>query len=198
MSASLVIGLTGPTGAGKSSMRPVFEEAGWTYIDTDLIAREITKPASPVVMSMAKVFGEDILLEGDALDRKKLAQRAFSSKTGTAVLDLLTHPAIIERTVEIIKKCSTVAVIDAPLLFEAGMERMCDKVVAVVSDREKRRKRIMERDGITADAAERRMNAQHSEKWYEEHADIVIHNDAGFEEMLIKARELVDKLEVRR
>lgn len=191
MSACYVIGLTGPTGAGKSSMRPVFESAGWTYIDTDLIAREITQPASPVVMSMAKVFGTGILCKGNQLDRKKLAQKAFSSKTGTAVLNLLTHPAIIERTLEIIKNCTGVAVIDAPLLFEAGMERLCDTVVAVVSTKEKRAERIMARDGITYEAAEKRMSAQHDEMWYEEHADIVIHNDSDFDAVMRSAQELV-------
>lgn len=195
MPEKLIIGLTGPTGAGKSSLRDIFEQLGCVYVDTDILARRVTEKGSSSLARIAKVFGSDILLPDGSLDRRKLASRAFSTKVSTAVLDLLTHPAIIDMSLKIIEDSDkSVAVIDAPLLFEAGMDSLCHAVIAVTADDDVRLHRIMERDGLDEKSAGQRMNAQHSSAWYEERSDHVIRNDSDFSSLEQNAKRIFLKL----
>ena len=139
-----IIGLTGPTGAGKSVIAGVFADMGAKIIDCDRLARKATE--SPACISaLCGAFGSDIVMNG-VLNRQKLADRAFRSPASTARLNQITHPAILrelERRIMCYKESGAAAiVIDAPLLFEGGVERYCDVTVAVVAAPETRKKRI--------------------------------------------------------
>ena len=173
-----ILGLTGPTGAGKGKVGTLLKERGAYIIDTDQLARDIVQPGSPCLAALAARFGNEILLEDGSLDRAVLAEKAFASPTQKAALEAITHPAIIALTHTHLAACdAALAVIDAPLLFESGMDTICDKTLAVLAPQDLRLQRIMQRDGITADAARRRMNAQHDDAFYRERADITIIND---------------------
>ncbi len=191
---AFVIGLTGGTGAGKSSLRTVFEEYGYVYIDTDKLARKVTEPGSPYLSRIIGVFGEENVCKGGILDRHLLAEKAFSSPLSTAVLNLLTHPAIIDMTLEIISRCGEngKAVVDAPLLFESGLDRICDSIIAVTAPVEMRIKRITARDGISEAAARQRINRQHDDSFYKAHADFYIVNDSSVDELESKIRQLLE------
>ena len=177
LTKGIVIGLTGPTGAGKSSDAKELAALGCAVVDCDRIARQVTDSCVPCLQSLAEEFGSDILQEG-MLDRKLLAARAFASPEKTRKLNELTHPWILGETKAQIQAAldagKPFVVVDAPLLFEAGVDALCDEIVAVTVPFEKRLQRIMKRDHISEELARARMAAQHPESWYEERAGKVI------------------------
>ncbi len=191
-----VLGLTGGTGSGKSSLRPLFERHGFICIDTDILARKVMDPELPYLNRIFSVFGREEICKDGLLDRRALAKLAFSSSVSTAVLNLLTHPAIIEMSLEIINRHKETGyfVIDAPLLFEAGMESICDAVLAVTAPTEKRIERIVVRDGITEEEASLRIARQRSDESYRENADYVLENDSNAEAFLKNAEKLISEL----
>ena len=189
----LTIGLTGPTGAGKSSLRPVFERMGCEVLDSDIYARRVTAPGSPALLELADEFGHDIIRGDGALDRALLASRAFATAESCARLNGITHPRITEMLLEDAHKAhenGSHAVIDAPLLFEAGIERVCDCVLAVIAPVEIRISRIMLRDAISREAAELRISAQHDNDYYCERSQYVIINDSTNTELCRRAEKI--------
>lgn len=177
LTKGIVIGLTGPTGAGKSSVAKELAALGCAVVDCDRIARQVTDSCVPCLQSLAEEFGSDILQEG-MLDRKLLAARAFASPEKTRKLNELTHPWILGETKAQIQAAldagKPFVVVDAPLLFEAGVDALCDEIMAVTVPFEKRLQRIMKRDHISEEQARARMATQHPESWYEERAGKVI------------------------
>ena len=193
----LTIGLTGKTGAGKSTVASYLKEKGCYIIDGDVIARQITEKSSEVLPLLQEAFGEDILDENGELIRKRLAERAFSTKENTALLNSITHPAIKRR-------CETemtfaesqgykISVIDAAAILESNCKDLCQKIVVVHADKETRLQRILSRDGITYEQAMTRINAQKDDEYYFSRADIIIYNHPPYniEEELLKLEELI-------
>ena len=190
-----IIGLTGPTGAGKGEVGRRFAKAGALVIDTDRLAREVVTPPSAVLGELAAVFGRDILREDGTLDRALLAERAFASKEAQETLNAITHPAIIRRTRELIEASDReTAVIDAPLLFESGMDRMCHTTVAVLAPEAVRLARIKARDGITEERARERMCAQPDEAFYRERATHTLVNDGTLSSLQAAADALIRRI----
>lgn len=167
------IGLTGQTGAGKGYVGKYLEKLGFHILDTDIYAKKITEKNSPYLPILAEKFGNDIIENGN-LNRQLLADRAFADKKSTALLNSITHPAIIELCR---KDAEFPSVFDAPLLFECKGNEQCYKTIAVLAPAETRKKRIMARDGITAGQADARMNAQKSEEFYKTNSDFTVIND---------------------
>lgn len=183
MKHNLTIGLTGPTGAGKSTVAVKLRERGYAVIDADKIAREITQPGSPVLAELAEAFGADILEDG-VLNRGLLAERAFSAPEQTKKLNAITHPHIV-RQMEAKRDAAfragdRVAVMDGAQLFEAGADRICDFVVVVTAPEEVRLERLLRRDTIPAEKIRERMAAQFSGAYYERRADMIIRNYPPF------------------
>lgn len=178
MKKSIVVGITGQTGAGKSTICRILTEKGAAVIDADMVAREVMQPGSPVLRELAEIFGEDILDEDGVLIRSRLAERAFADRKSTDRLSKVTHPYIISKTEEYIEyfrnKHYNVIVFDAPQLFESGGDAMCDKIIAVTAPEEIRKKRIMERDKLNEKQAVLRIKAQHDASYYTNRADIII------------------------
>lgn len=178
----IVIGLTGPTGAGKGEVAAILARRGALIVDTDGLAREVVQAGSPCLQALAAHFGDDILRADGTLDRARLAQKAFSSPAQKAALEAITHPAIIARSREIMAQSdAAVAVIDAPLLFESGMDALCDVTLAVVAPSELRLARILARDGIDEAQARLRMDAQPDEQFYRSRARHTLVNDGDLD-----------------
>ena len=173
-----ILGLTGPTGAGKGAVGERLASHGALVIDTDRLAREVVQAGSPCLKQLCDRFGEDILQEDGSLNRAALAKKAFGDPAQKAALEAITHPAIIARSKELLASSkASLAVIDAPLLFESGMDAMCDVTLAVTAPASVRMARIMQRDGIDETAALLRMNAQPDEEFYRSRATHTLNND---------------------
>lgn len=172
------LGLTGPTGAGKSTVARLLEQNGIPLVDADAIARTVTEKGSPVLSALADAFGNDILFPDGSLDRRALAAVAFSSKENTEKLNAVTHPAILARIRRALADATGDAVVlDAPLLFETGLDALCDHTVAIVADEAVRLARITARDGISEEAAKKRMAVQPDTAFYAARADILLYNN---------------------
>lgn len=180
MPKPFILGLTGPTGAGKSTVSHFFEEAGVPVVDADRIARLVTEDAS-CLQELAKAFGADVLHPDGTLNRALVAQKAFSAPEKALLLNSITHPRVLQKADDEILRLSQrgarLIILDAPLLFESGADKICDKVLAVVSPFELRLARIMHRDGITREQALLRMSAQKEDSFYTEKADYVFYGE---------------------
>ncbi len=193
-----VLGLTGPTGAGKSLAASEFKKHGWHIVDADRLCREIYKKDSRVLKELSAVFGKDILTQDGGLDRKKLASRAFADNESTRKLNEITHPYIYEAVLLEIEEYSERGfdkfILDAPTLFESGGQRFCSKVLAVTAPVQKRLERIIHRDKITQEEALLRENAQHSDSYYTEKADLHIVNDKDENTLIEAVNKLITEI----
>ena len=156
-----LIGLTGPSGAGKTTAARVLETLGCAVIDGDALAREVVQPGSPVLQKLAERFGEDIC-KGGSLDRSLLAQRAFESPEARQDLNLITHPAITDLVLQRAKALQghQAVVIDAAALPESELADLCTHILVIDAPEELRLERILARGGVTEQAARRRVEAQ--------------------------------------
>ena len=182
------IGLTGQTGAGKGFVGEYLKALGFNVLDTDIYARKITEKNASVLAVLAENFGNDIIKDGE-LDRPLLAKRAFSTPENTEKLNSITHPAILELCEQ---DAVFPSVLDAPLLFESGGDKLCYKTVAVLANAELRLERIMKRDGITKEQALARMNAQQSEEFYKSNSDFTVLNNG--ENIKEQINELLEEI----
>ena len=193
----LTIGLTGKTGAGKSTAALYLKEKGCHIIDGDVIARQITEKCSPVLVQQQQAFREDILDEKGELIRKRLAERAFSSRQGTALLNSITHPEIKRRCQKEIALAKSMdckaAVIDAAALLEGDCKELCEKIVVVTAPEDIRLERILARDAITRQQAATRIKAQRDDEYYFSQADIIIRNYPPYDiqDELLRLEELI-------
>ena len=194
---SFVLGITGPTGSGKSAVCALLCREGFVVIDTDRIAREVMEPPSRLLPQLEEEFGPSVLRADGSLDRKALAAKAFATKERADRLNQLTHPVILKEVSRRIEEFSRQGyprvLVDAPLLFESGGDKLCDSVLAVVADDETRLARIMQRDSLSREEALTRMGAQMSCAEYEKRADFVIHNDQGEVELARSVERLLMK-----
>ena len=177
-----VIGLTGPTGAGKSSLRNTAETLGFKVVDCDIIARKAVEKGTEGLKALVNTFGEEILNFDGTLNRKKLAEIAFLSDEKTKLLNKTIFPSIIKLVESEIENNEKV-LLDAPTLFESGINEMCQKTVAVLADKEIRLARIIERDGIDEKSALIRMNAGKPDEFYKKNADYILYNNGDSEEL---------------
>ncbi len=172
----IIVGLTGPTGAGKSSAAAICKSLGVKHIDCDLIARKATERGEEGLIAVANAFGRDILDDDGTLNRKVLAEKAFKDKDSTELLNKTLLPIIHKMVLKEID-CDRV-LLDAPTLFESGADEICHKTVAVLADKEIRLGRILSRDNITDEQALLRINAGKPDDFYKEKCDFVIYNNS--------------------
>ena len=187
MNKPIIIGLTGPTGCGKSVVAAAFAECGVGVISADSCAREVVQPGQPCLAELVKTFTADILHSNGTLDRTKLAAVAFAEPAKTQALNRITHPAICtlmrNRAQEMFENGCKVIAFDSPQLFEAGQDADCNKTVAVLADKSLRLARIMARDGISEQAALLRMNARQDDDFNRQRADVIWENNGEAEQL---------------
>ena len=172
-----LIGITGGSGCGKSHLSGRLRERGIPVIDCDLVSREIMGKDTPCAKEVCAYFGEEILGNGE-INRRKLGKIVFADPLKLKKLNEITHKYILE---SIYNKMATeesqIVCTDGATLIESGIK--CDLMVGIVADKEVRKKRIMERDNLTEEDAELRINAQKSDDFYKENCDFVIDNSLG-------------------
>lgn len=189
-----VIGLTGPTGAGKGAVAETWQNLGAYVIDTDQLARRVVEPGTACLQLLVETFSPAILQADGTLNRAELANRAFATAETAEWLNSITHPAILELTKAMLTEAAengySAAVVDAPLLFEAGFDALCDAVATVIAPNELRLERIIQRDGISAEAASSRMSAQQEDGFYTRAGVAVLHNDGDLASLQQAATQL--------
>ncbi len=172
-----VIGLTGGIACGKSNIASALSSLGAKVIDADRISRSLTAPGGKALPGIRETFG-DAFFDGDVLDRKALGKLVFSDPEALERLNRLTHPLILAEIRRELADAEAagepVCVLDAPLLFEAGLEALCDTVWCVWLPKELQLKRLMERDGLSRKEAEKRVASQMPPREKKKRSDLVI------------------------
>ena len=138
-----ILGVTGGTGSGKSTVCEYLKEKGAKIIDADIVAREIVMKGKPALFEIEEAFGSDVLFSDGSLDRKKLGKIVFASSEKLNILNGITHKYIIEEIKNRVSESDeNLVIIDAALLFETELFKLCHKTVAVTADKKEREKRI--------------------------------------------------------
>ena len=198
-STHLLLGVTGGIATGKTTVANMLEQRGAPIIDFDVLARRVVEPDKPAWKDIVDYFGEEILLEDRTLDRKKLSGIVFRDGEKRTKLEGFIHPRTgIEYTEQIdrITAADPNAVIQAvvPLLFEANMRDLFEKILLVYTPREAQTERLVLRDGITEEEASRILDAQLPIDEKVGFADFVINNEKGLEETKKQVEDLWKKL----
>lgn len=189
------MGLTGGIACGKSTVSAMLARRGAILIDADQLAREVVEPGTPALAEVARVFGSGVLNEEGGLNRKELGRIIFGSEEKRRALEAILHPPIRKLMVERMEENERLypdklVVVDVPLLYESELEDYFQEVLVVYVPPEVQLERLMERDGLSREDAEKRLKAQMPIEWKKELADRMIDNSGS----LADTEELIDAL----
>lgn len=190
----MVVGITGSSGSGKSTVAQIFADNGFTHINLDAVSRDVTTAGSLCLGEIVNAFGDKILLSDGNLDRHALGEIVFSDEGKLATLNNITHKYILKAMEDLIATTHGDILIDAPLLFEADVDRKCDCCIGVISHRDTQIRRISARDGISAETAAARLDNQQSNEFFIENCDYCIENTGTETDLEKKAEELIRTL----
>lgn len=194
MPEKIIIGLCGCTGSGKSTVATLFAMYGAYIIDCDNIAHNVTKKDTECFTEIVDHFGSDIVKEDGNLNRKALANIIFEKSDEKKVLEEITHKYILEDVFKEINSHDELILVDAPLLFESGLDSWCNYTIVVTADEKVRLKRIMSRDDIDEELALKRIKSQTEEKDLVSRCDFVIHNNANVKSLNSQIKSIVDRI----
>lgn len=176
-----IIGITGSSGAGKSTVCDILqEEYQVKVINADKIAKELSKRGTSYLDEIIEKFGQDIVDENGELKRKKLAEIIYNNSEKRKLLNLCTFKYIkkeIKSKINRTKKENVTIIIDAPLLFECGLDEFCNFIVGVISQKDIQIERIVARDNVDYESAEKRIDAQEKNNFFKEKCDFIIENN---------------------
>ena len=177
-----VIGLTGNIACGKSVVTRMLSDLGAEIVDLDKTAHEVMRPGTDVHKRVVEEFGSTILADSGEIDRQKLGSIVFSDPQALVKLDLIVHPAVIQRTDELIAQSHARAVVlEAIKLIEAGLDSRCDSIWVVTCRKEQQLARLQTERGLTREQALTRVEAQASPEEKLRRADVVIDNSRSIE-----------------
>ena len=182
-----IIALTGGIACGKSTLAEMLRDLGAPVIDADAISRSLTAPGGKALPALREAFGGEVFQDGQTLNRAALAARVFQDPEQLRKLNAVTHPLIIAQMKSEIERCrksgAPVVVLDVPLLFETGLDRLADETVCVSAPLPVQLKRLMTRNGLTEEQAMRRIQSQLPLCVKEKLADRTISTDCPLEEL---------------
>lgn len=201
-----VIGITGGIGSGKSTVTDYLVSLGFEAVDADQIGRDLTADGQPVLEKLRDEFGAvesvaDAPGNGLVLDRKALAAIVFSDKATRERFDKIIHGEIIktiDKTISDLKLRTDIRgiLLDAPLLFEAGLDNRCDSIVLVTADMDIRIERVVKRDGTTAEDVRNRIANQMSDEEKSAMSDFVISNTGSLQELYSQVDNIINCLAI--
>lgn len=193
-----IIGLTGRSGCGKSTVAKYFREQGLTVADADLAARKALQKGSLCIPLLQEKFGYDIVDVQGNVKRRLLADRAFAQESGSQSLIQITHAEIVRLLLEDAAKAQEAGealfIVDGAVIVDAPFEKYCDEIILITAPKEISIQRICKRDKISPESAAMRLDAQTSENRLRQSAKYVIQNNGSREELLKKAEDLLAKL----
>lgn len=191
----MIIGITGGIASGKTIASDYVKKLGYPVVDADLLSREIMAPGSPVLTQVKEVFGDEMIGQDGALNRKALAAKIFQNEEARRQLDGMTHPAIRalaeERFAEFADRDIVFFVV--PLLYESGMDDLCDEIWLVHAEESLRRRRLSMRDGIDEAYAQNKIDAQMNEEERLNKGARVLYNDGELSHLYEQIESLLKK-----
>ncbi|MGM9936697.1 MAG: dephospho-CoA kinase [Candidatus Ornithomonoglobus sp.] len=177
-----IFGITGPTGAGKSTVSDYFRDLGVYVADADKAARAVVGKGTPCLDELKKAFGRGIINSDGELNRRRLGEIVFADENKLLLLNTITHKYIkkyLER--ELDASGAAIGAIDGAVIIGSPVQSMCRRLAVVTADRGIRADRITARDGLSRESAEKRIDAQMSDAEYISHADYIIKNNKNDE-----------------
>ncbi len=180
----MIIGITGGTGSGKSSLLALIADHGGLVLDCDAIYHELLQADTSLLNAIGQRFPGTVT--NHVLDRKKLGAIVFHDDAALQELNLITHAAVKKEVLRLLESKPDLAAIDAIGLFEGELDALCDVTVAVIAPEEDRVRRIMSRDGISEEYAKNRIAAQHPDDWFISRCDRVLENNGTQAEFTAK------------
>lgn len=196
----MIIGITGSSGAGKSTICEALKKNYKAkIINADKIAKKLSKKGTSYIIDIIKKFGKDIVDEEGELKRKKLAEIIYTDPKKREELNSCTFKYIKKEIKKEIEKINgdTIAVIDAPLLFESELNKICDKVIGVISKKEVQIERIVARDNMDYEQAEKRLAAQQTNEFYIKNCDDIIENNNNLVNVEKVIQDILEKYGIK-
>ncbi|HEU4594334.1 MAG TPA: dephospho-CoA kinase [Pyrinomonadaceae bacterium] len=195
----LRVGLTGSIAVGKSFVTRVLAELGCRVVDADELARRVVEPGSEGLRAVVEAFGVEVLKEDGTLDRQKLSATVFGDEGRRALLNSLLHPLIMAAQDELLRRWEEeeprgIGVVDAALMIESGGYKRFDKLIVVHCRPEAQLERLMQRNGLAREEAERRIAAQMPQEEKLRYADFAVDTTGGFEEARRRTEEVFQSL----
>jgi dephospho-CoA kinase len=195
----VIVALTGGIGSGKSTVARMFEDEGAYVIDFDHLARVVVEPDKPAWRDIVDYFGSEILSPNRTLNRSALAEIVFSDDESRKALEGFTHPRIFEESDALVKAIKrkdpfSVVIIDFPLLFELELNHKFDRVIVVYVPRAVQLKRIIHRDGLAREEAEKRLNSQVSIEDKRSLSDYIITSEGDLDDTRNQVRKVIHEL----
>ena len=180
----LIIGITGGTGCGKTTLLNLIREQGGLVLDCDQIYHELLQSDKEMLAAIDTRFPG--VVEDGQLNRKKLGAIVFADDAALLDLNRITHSAVKQEVLRRLEPNPPLAAIDAIGLFEGELAELCDVTVAITAPEEERVRRLMTRDGISEEYARSRIRAQHEESWYRQRCTHVLENSSSFDAFATK------------
>ena len=193
-----IVGLTGGIASGKSEAAKYLESLGAHTIDADAISRSLTADGGELLPAIREAFGDGVFTEEGSLNRGELGNIVFSNPEKRKKLDALTHPAIQRAVLDEIYAAENAGegliFLNVPLLFETGMDVLCDESWLVSVDVDTQKERLMARDGISEEQALNRIRSQMTLEQKRERASVIIDNSRNIERMYSELQSLYGQL----
>ena len=190
----MIIGITGGSGCGKTTLLNLIAEKGGLVLDCDAIYHELLKTDLSLLSAIEARFPG--VTEGGQLNRKKLGAIVFADEKDLLELNAITHAAVKNEVLRRLAHSPRLAAIDAIGLFEGGLAELCDVTVAVTAPLEDRVKRLMRRDGISEEYACSRIAAQHEDGWFREKCDHILENGGKMDAFATKCIDFLHNLDI--
>jgi dephospho-CoA kinase len=195
----LIVGLTGGIGSGKTSAARIFVKLGIRLVDSDVLARVVVEPGRPALAKIRERYGDGVINGDGTLSRERLRDIVFHDAAALSDLNAIVHPAVYaEMAAEMERYRSdpgdAILMLDIPLLYESGGDKIVDRVVVVWVDRETQISRLMARDGFSRDAAVNRIEKQMDLDEKKRRADFVVDNTGTLEDLERRVAEVFEKL----
>ncbi|MDD6967349.1 MAG: dephospho-CoA kinase [Firmicutes bacterium] len=186
----MILGITGGTGCGKTTLLQLIRQRGGLVLDCDEIYHRLLEADRQMLAAIKNRFPQ--AFPQDFLDRKALGKIVFADPAALEALNGITHRAVRQEVLRQLEASPPLAAIDAIGLFESGLDTLCDITVAVTAPLEARVARLMARDGISEDYARSRIDAQHDEDWFRQRCDYILENNASAADFLKKSVAFLD------
>ncbi len=193
-----IVGLTGGIASGKSEAARYLESIGAHCVDADAISHFLTAADGPLLSDIRREFGDGVFYEDGTLNRRALAETVFNDDDARRRLDGITHPSIqkamLDEVEDAEKAGEKVIFLNVPLLFETGMDALCDETWLINTDPDTQLNRLMQRDGFDEKKANSRVSSQMSAQEKQQRADVVIDNNKNLEKMISELQSQYNSL----